>query len=310
NVFVRWTERRINAFLPRGDVGFLEPDSINRNVGGGWFHTFSPSMILEVRGGRATQPTEDAPLQHPLGAEPERNLGLPQFDQLGGYIISGLGTPWRSSTGQDIPDLGVQGPRPRNNPNWNAAADLTWLRGRHNFKFGFQMLQISRLQRNTFGQINFSAEATRDPQSTSNTGDPLASALLGLPSQVRGFVPDLGFIDFHTSTLSGYVQDQWAIKPNLTLTYGVRYDYVTRAIGNGAAALQSGPDLKTGDWLLALPQIPGVCGAVAPPCLPSPLAQIPFNEHIKATASPSALLKPLKDNLGPPAAPAWQPHAQ
>src|SRR4029453_11563613 len=61
NVFVRWTERRINAFIPRGDLGFIEPDSTNRNVGGGWFHSFSPSLILEVRGGIATQPTEDAP---------------------------------------------------------------------------------------------------------------------------------------------------------------------------------------------------------------------------------------------------------
>ena len=40
-------------------MGFLEPDSTNRNFGGGRFHTFSPSMILEVRGGVATQPTEE-----------------------------------------------------------------------------------------------------------------------------------------------------------------------------------------------------------------------------------------------------------
>ena len=62
------------------------------------------------------------------------------------------------------------------------------------------MLQISRLQRNQFGQLDFSNEATRNPNATSTTGDFLASALLGLPSQIRGFVPDLGFIDFHTST--------------------------------------------------------------------------------------------------------------
>ena len=61
NIFFRWTERRINAFIPRGDRGFQEPDSINRNWGGGWFHTFTPTMVLEVRGGLATQPTEDAP---------------------------------------------------------------------------------------------------------------------------------------------------------------------------------------------------------------------------------------------------------
>ncbi|HEX6738689.1 MAG TPA: TonB-dependent receptor, partial [Vicinamibacteria bacterium] len=252
NVFVRWTERRISAFLPRGDLGFLEPDSTNRNVGGGWFHTFSPNLLLEVRGGWATQPTEDAPIQHPLGLDPQRALNLPELERFGGYQIGNgtngiVGAPWVSSTGNNIPALGVQGPRPRGNPNWNAAADLTWLRGNHNLKFGFQMLQIQRLQKNQFGQFDFAAEQTRNPQSTGNTGDPIASALLGLPSRIQGFVPDLGFIDFHTSTLSGYIQDQWQLRPTVTLNLGVRYDYVTRAIGNGDNTLQSGPDLSTGE---------------------------------------------------------------
>ena len=301
NLFFRWTERRISAYLPRGDLGFQEPDSINRNFGGGWFHTFSPSMILEVRGGVATQPTEDAPFQHPAGFEPQRGLGLPELDRFQGYIIAGgsLAGVW---TG--MPNLGVQGPRQRENPNWNAAADLTWLRGTHNIKFGFQMLQISRLQTNQFGQLDFSAEATRNPQSTSNTGDPIASALLGLPSRIQGFVPDLGYIDFHTSTLSGYIQDQWSMKSNLTLTYGLRYDYVTRVIGD--YGLQSGPDMKTGEWLLALEETPDVCSGGPPPCLPAPLSEIPFNQFIRVTGQQDSLLKPITDNWGPRVGVAWQ----
>jgi outer membrane receptor protein involved in Fe transport len=304
NVFLRWTERRINAFLPRGDRGFQEPDSSNRNFGGGWFHTFSPNMILEVRGGVATQPTEDAPFEHELGVAPQQSLNLPELDRFYGYIINGgsLATPWTN-----MPNLGVQGPRSRGNPNWNAAADLTWLRGNHNFKFGFQMLRISRLQTNQFGELFFSPEATRDPQRTSNTGDPIASALLGLPSQIRGNVPDQGYIDFHTSTLSGYLQDQWVLKPNLTLNVGLRYDYVTRAYGHGDAAFQSGPDLKTGEWLLALEQMPGVCTAgQAPPCLPSPLSTIPFNQYIRATGERDSILPPITDNWGPRVGLAWQ----
>src|SRR5262249_37571398 len=160
--------------------------------GGGWFHAFSSSVILEAHGGVATQPTEDAPNEHQLGVAPQQNLGLPELNRFGGYIVAGLNTPW---TG--MPNLGVQGPRERQTPNWYVAADLTWLRGQHNVKFGFQKLQIGRLQTNQFGQINFSAEATRDPQNTTATGDPLASALLGLPSRIQGFVPDQGYIDFH-----------------------------------------------------------------------------------------------------------------
>ena len=304
NVFFRWTERRINGYLPLGDVGFRTPDSINRNYGGGWFHTFSPSMVLEVRGGVATQPTEDAPLEHPAGLGPQQGLALPSINQLQGYIIN---APVANIAPWTLPgQMGVQGPRPRGNPNWNAAADLTWLRGNHNLKAGFQVLQISRLQKNQFGQLDFSNEPTRDPNATSTTGDFLASALLGLPSQIRGFVPDLGFIDFRTSTYSAYVQDQWTIKPNLTLTYGLRYDYVTRAFGENGT-FQSGPDLSTGEWLISLDQMPGVCNAqTPPPCLPSPLSQIPFNQFIRATGDTNNVLKPITDNWGPRVGLAWQ----
>jgi hypothetical protein len=302
NIFLRYTERRIDQLNPIGDVGFREPDSINRNFGGGWFHTFSPSVILELRGGRASQPTADAPLNHPLGNEPQRALGLPELDRFYGYFLQGGAAnvaPW------NFPDLGVQGPRPRDNPNWNVAADLTWLKGKHNFKLGFQRLQINRLQQNQFGQLNFTPEATRNPQSTGNTGDSVASALLGLPSRIQGNVHEFGFIDFHTETLSGYVQDQWSIKPNLTLIYGVRYDYITRATGKG---LQSGPDFDTGEWLIALPQLPPVCSAVGnvPPCLPAPINQIPFNQFIRATGEEFSILPPIRDNFGPRVGLAWQ----
>lgn len=299
NIFFRWTERHIDSYVPRGDLGFQTPWSTNRNFGGGWFHSFSNNIILETRGGLATQPTEDPPYKHPLGIEPQKGLALPELDRFQGYIVTGLGSPW------SIPTLGVQGPRERQNPNWNISADLTWLKSNHNFKGGFQMLRIGRLQKNQFGEIIFSAEATRDPQNTSRTGDPLASALLGLPGQIRGYVPDLGYIDFHTATLSGYVQDQWAMKPNFTLTYGVRYDYITPSVGD--YGLQSGPDMNTGQWLLALNQMPGVCTPNdPPPCLPAPLDQIPYNQYITTTGSPNSIIKPIKDNVGPRVGAAWE----
>jgi outer membrane receptor protein involved in Fe transport len=304
NIFFRWTERRIKGYLPQNDVAYKTPESINRNWGGGWFHTFSSNMILEVRGGVATQPTEDAPLEHPAGLAPQQGTALPSLDELQGYVISGLNTsPWSLQANQ----LGVQGPRPRENPNWNVAADLTWLRGNHNFKAGFQMLRISRLQKNQFGELLYNSDPTRNGAGSASTGDVLASALLGLSNQIRGYVPDLGFIDFHTSTLSGYFQDQWSVNPNLTITYGLRYDYITRAYGE-SGTFQSGPDFRSGEWLLALESQPPVCSTVAnqPPCLPKPMEQIPFNEHIKVTGETNSVLPPIKDNFGPRLGVAWQ----
>lgn len=297
NVFFRWNEQYVSTFNPQGDRGARTPEATNRNFGGGWFHSFSPSVILEVRGGVATQPTEDAPYEHELGNAPLRELGFPEIDRFEGYTVLLSSNPWFNDR------LGVQGPRPRGNPNWNISSDLTWLRGNHNFKTGFQFVHISRLQKNQFGEINFNAEPTRNPQKTSGTGDDLASALLGLPSRIQGFVHEYGSIDFGTGTWSAYFEDEWKFRPNLTLTYGLRYDYVTKATGKG---LQSGPDMTTGNWLIALKEMPPVCSGQAPPCLPSPLEDIPFHEFIKATGEPFSIIRPIKDNWGPRLGLAWQ----
>ena len=68
-------------------------------------------MILEARGGVATQPTEDAPLEHPAGLGPQQGTALPSLNELQGYVIS-----WSSPTPWNLPQLGVQGPRPRGKP--------------------------------------------------------------------------------------------------------------------------------------------------------------------------------------------------
>jgi hypothetical protein len=116
-------------------------------------------------------------------------------------------------------------------------------------------------------------------------------------------VPEFGSIDFSIGTWSSYFQDSWRVRPNLTLNYGLRYDYVGKVKGNG---LQSGPDMNTGEWLIALPQLPPVCSGDAPPCLPAPIQQIPFNQFIRATGEEFSILKPIKDNWGPRVGLAWE----
>jgi outer membrane receptor protein involved in Fe transport len=299
NVFFRWNEQRVATFNPQGDVGSKTPNATNRNYGGGFLHSFSPALILEVRGGVATQPTEDAPLEHPLGVAPQEQLGFPALDTYKGYVATFSDTPWSGQYGQ-------QGPRPRGNPNWNIATDVTWLRGKHNFKTGFQFVHISRLQRNNFGELLFNSVPTKDPGNTSATGDSIAAALLGLPRQMRAYVPDLGSIDFGTGTAAGYFQDEWRVRPNLTLTLGLRYDYITRATSGDPRALQSGPDMNTGNWLLALEQLPPVCDGVHYPCLPRDISLIPHNQFIKVTGKASSILAPITDNWGPRLGVAWQ----
>jgi hypothetical protein len=97
NVLFRWNEQRAHNFQPVGDRASNSPDFINRNYGGGWIHTFSPTVILEVRGGVATQPSEDAPMQHELGYQPMIDLGFKDIEKFEGLLFDPTtGAPWTS----------------------------------------------------------------------------------------------------------------------------------------------------------------------------------------------------------------------
>jgi hypothetical protein len=101
--------------------------------------------------------------------------------------------------------------------------NLNWTRGGHTFKFGGELRQI-RLYTDrqggityTFSSINnFLANAV---QSVQYLGD------LSAPSPF--FNGSTGQAQARQTYYIGYAQDEWKIKPNLTLNYGLRYEYYT-----------------------------------------------------------------------------------
>jgi len=101
--------------------------------------------------------------------------------------------------------------------------NLNWTRGGHTFKFGGELRQI-RLYTDrqggityTFSSINnFLANAV---QTVQYLGD------LSAPSPF--FNGSTGQAQARQTYYIGYAQDEWKIKPNLTLNYGLRYEYYT-----------------------------------------------------------------------------------
>src|SRR5215471_7098042 len=78
SIFFRYTEHRVTVLTPIGNVGSTGGGSQGRNYGGGWIHSFTPAMILDVRAGYAGRPGVDAGQQnqHPAGLEPLKSLGF------------------------------------------------------------------------------------------------------------------------------------------------------------------------------------------------------------------------------------------
>ena len=106
----------------------------------------------------------------------------------------------------------------------SAIDNLSWTKGNHSFKFGGEIRQIAlytdRLGGTTYTWASINNFLTNTLQSTQVLGD------LSLPSPF--FIPSLvGPAHAKQWYYIGYAQDEWKIKPNLTLNYGLRYEFYT-----------------------------------------------------------------------------------
>lgn len=131
-------------------------------------------------------------------------------------------------------------------PNGLVVADsVSWVRGRHTLKFGFEWRhsQFSRFNgTNTSPNYEFSnfqtAFASGDPQ----TGDAFASFLLGFPQKESAHFASVA-PRWNQNYYAAFVQDDFKLRRNLTLNLGFRYDVDTPR--NEAHGAQSVLDVNT-----------------------------------------------------------------
>jgi len=99
--------------------------------------------------------------------------------------------------------------------NYQYKDSMNWIKGRHNFKFGFELLHL-QFRQIFIGSPGFTFNGTR-------SGDPLADFMLGAFSSLS---LDFGVRDTNTLTnaMSAFFQDEFKVTPRLTLTLGVRYE--------------------------------------------------------------------------------------
>ncbi|MEX2261410.1 MAG: carboxypeptidase regulatory-like domain-containing protein [Bryobacteraceae bacterium] len=124
--------------------------------------------------------------------------------------------------------------------------DLTYVRGKHTLKFGFQTEfghHGAPDQSQPTGSFGFQPLETSRPGVT-NSGDAIASFLLGQVDNANTTLgPPLIWHNFYYAT---YIQDDWKLTPKLTLNLGLRWDidgpvYETDFRGNGFDRYQINP---------------------------------------------------------------------
>ena len=176
-------------------------------------HIFSPAMLNEAR--LSFSRVALGVTQQDQGTDLNKQVGLPSFAtkprDLGLTFIT---VPGYSPLGDE-----------NNNPQhgvtnmYQFIDNATYTRGRHLLKFGFE---FRNLQQNAFRDI----ESRGFIEFVGFTGNPLSEMLQGFPAVSGGATMD-NPQHLRTQSYDGFAQDTFRIRPDLTLSLGLRYEYNT-----------------------------------------------------------------------------------
>ncbi len=181
-----------------------------------WTHTFSPTTLNEARVGYTRNDFAAVEPLNPINPTTYGFTGItpqnPAAASLPIVTVNGLFTLGFSANG----------PQPRVQNTYQAVDNFSKVWGKHSIRAGvnFDRLSITNPFYNNLGG-NFSFGGT----GAFTTGNPGADFLLGIPdsySQGSGSV-----VDAKAHELYLYVQDQWQVRPSLTITYGTGWDVET-----------------------------------------------------------------------------------
>jgi hypothetical protein len=112
--------------------------------------------------------------------------------------------------------------------NFDVNESLSWIKGKHSLKFGFEYLKMMSNDVNSVGDsgldsgsFSFNSRQTALPDFP--TGQGMASFLLGMAYSGDVYVHTSGNYE-RSGYYAGYAQDDFKVTPRFTLNYGLRYD--------------------------------------------------------------------------------------
>ncbi|MGH8247953.1 MAG: hypothetical protein ACREUU_16145, partial [Gammaproteobacteria bacterium] len=203
-------------------------DGRNQNFSYNWAHQFGPRTTNEFRFGWIRFRLDALPLDRTLdpGALGFRELnfrdrGLPTLTIGGDSAVKFL-VERRVFADEVVPfaslgaDLSV--PSSRVNNVWSFADNFSLLRGRHNWKFGFEFRRVRLNATNQAlgrGLLTFF-----DDLFVAQTDLPDVASIARVGREFGGGF-DRAFL---TYGYNWFLQDQWRPRSNVTLNYGIRYE--------------------------------------------------------------------------------------
>lgn len=205
-----WKANQINPNFPEDRI------SDAYNVATQWIHTFSPSIIHEFRfginnwGDNYINPRSNSDFD-------VDSLGI------GKFRVAGDGNRKFTPAETGIPGIGFTigdlNGRTDDTYSYQFADNLSIVRGKHSIKTGILAVHAAmdrRAANLTRGALSFSPN---------ESGLDFASFVLGYPNRAQT-AEGYPSVAMRSRRIGAYVTDEWRARPNLTITFGLRYDYM------------------------------------------------------------------------------------
>lgn len=264
-----------------------------------WVHIFTPRLFVESNVAYSYLPSSIDNVFPGGAVQSLTSIGFNAAQ------IVAYGLPDFGGTGTDTPGLYGHYEQGQKSP-FSLSESVSWNLGRHNLKTGVILSRKSYTNTSVGHHYSFDSSQTSDPNrndpGAGNTGQGLASALLGLPSSVSLYQGN--YAEAFTNW-AVYAEDQWKVTPHITIDAGLRYD--TYPLPNFTSGIINDWDAFTGIWYIGGGKLPPACNTTGvAPCIPGTgnLADLPFGNMIQVAKNPG-IRSPIHDNFGPRIGVAW-----